>query len=1062
VRIHGDVALGRVVRYHDRQEIVLPAMGFPRRITLFVVLAFLLVCAGWFLGGRAMVASIQLGSAVERLAESSPQRWPEARFTAWKGYVHAQASSAMRGREDDVDLRARVGEVLRISSSAPYSAARSAAAFALVVDQDWRTAVSGLESAVAQRPNDAALWSDLAAARYQRSVALDDIGSLLSALAAADRSRHIDPRNANALFNRALVLDRLGLRPLAADAWRACLDMEDVSISMEARRRVATEVEGWPKKEASFESAAISGDTAEVERLAGDFPQDVRAWGEVMYLTYWANAYVAGDQVAAAKNLNIARAAGAALRPHGETLLSEAVDAIDKATGDALPVLAAAQQKYDQGRDVYSAGQHAQGERLLNEAAAGFSQASSPMAFVARMWAGFAILDQHRLQDAHRAATSMATEVRARPGYQSDLAYILWIEGKCDLLRGEFDESIQVLRESRQIFVRLGEKKNAGFIDRILAEDFERVGRPDLAWPHWVAALRGVSEEGNAYGLMGAVSSGSLMAIWTQSWDVAASLIEIELVLASQLDPPMPRMVADAHRRLFIVENERKEWASRDTALMRARIAASRAGDDAQQQLAEIDQAEALATMRSNPGRAVTLLTRALEFAAARDQRMFVADLLWNRGRANIAAGNVEDAKADFRAGVEELEKQRGRIETPELRARFFDTAEGLFDDTVGLIADGGDAAAAFQYADRAKARSLLEINHSAAVPAPVMTPEALADRLPDAVLVEFAVLDRDVIVFCVRDGVVTMHRLSVTVEALRTRIEELRRVIAKEPAERVRDVSADLYDVVFGAVRDQIATAKLLVIVPDDELQRLPFAALWERSTRQYLVQSHPVFIAPSAAVIARRTAPMRAERSVLLIGNPTGNEEESLAYLPNVKEEIASLQRVYRSSRVLLGAEASKARFLSEAPFFDVIHFGGHGLSDDESLTASLLLARSGNDSGRLSMNDIAALRLTRAPLVVLAACGTLRGKVGGVEGMPSLARSFLAAGASTVVGTLWDTDDASSIRLLTSFHRSIAADASPAAALRDAQLDAIARGGTDANPKNWAQYVIYGTTP
>jgi hypothetical protein len=49
-----------------------------------------------------------------------------------------------------------------------------------------------------------------------------------------------------------------------------------------------------------------------------------------------------------------------------------------------------------------------------------------------------------------------------------------------------------------------------------------------------------------------------------------------------------------------------------------------------------------------------------------------------------------------------------------------------------------------------------------------------------------------------------------------------------------------------------------------------------------------------------------------------------------------------------------------------------------------------------------------------------------------------------------------------LLAAFHRSIAAGASPAAALRNAQLDAIARGGADAEPKSWAPYVVYTATP
>jgi CHAT domain-containing protein len=1057
-----DVAVRHFVRYDGRQEIVLPAMALSRRSVVFIAFAIVFACAGWFLGGRAVVATIQTRSAIERLASSAPRRVPAARFTALRGGVPVQAGAATRGREDDVDLRARVSRILEVSSSAPYSTARSASAFALVVDRDWRTAVSGLETAVGERPNDAGLWSDLAAARYERSVAFNDVESLLSALAAADRSRRIDPKNSNALFNRALILEQLGLRTVAADAWRACRDAEDASVSLEARRRLSNETESWKMAQPKFEHAAANGDSAEVERIIANFPQDARGWGEVMYLTYWANAYLAGDPITAAKNLQIARATGAALRPRGDTLLADAVAGIDGASSEALRTIAVAQQTYDRGRDAYGAGQFVEAERLMKDAARGFAQTRHPMGFWADMYSAFAILDQSRLQEAHQALTAMAADVRTRSGHRSLLAHILWMQGKCDLLRGHWNESIDALSEARTIFLELGETKNAGFMDRILAEDYERIGRLDLAWQHWAAALRGVSEEGNAYGLMGALSSGSNIAMWTQSWNVAASLIELELSVAKELQPAMPRMAADAHRRLYIVENERKEWASRDTALMRARIAAAHAGDVSQKQLAEIDQAEAVVAMQRNPGRAIGLLTRALEFAAKSDQYIFMADLLWNRGRAHLAAGEKDAARADFLAGIEELEKQRGTIGTPELRARFFDASEGLFDDTVDLLADRGDAAVAFQVADRAKARALLEIDESAAVPAPLLTPAVLAERLPNAALVEFAVLDRGVVVFCVRNGDVRMQKLPIAADALRKKIEALRQSIANEPVERMRIVAAELYENLFGAIGDQIESAESLIIVPDDDLQRVPFGALWQRSKNQYLAQSHVVTIAPSAAVIARRTAPVREQRSVLLIGNAAGNEEESLAYLPSVNDEIASLRRVYRSSRVLFGTEASKARFMTEVAAFDVIHFAGHGLSDDESLTASLLLARSDNDSGRLYMSDIAALRLPRAPLVVLAACGTLRGRVGGVEGMPSLARSFLAAGASTVVGTLWDTDDAGSVQLLTSFHRSIAANASPAVALRNAQLEAIARGGENAEPRNWAQYVIYAATP
>jgi CHAT domain-containing protein len=334
---------------------------------------------------------------------------------------------------------------------------------------------------------------------------------------------------------------------------------------------------------------------------------------------------------------------------------------------------------------------------------------------------------------------------------------------------------------------------------------------------------------------------------------------------------------------------------------------------------------------------------------------------------------------------------------------------------------------------------------------------------LPDTALLEIAVLDGEVVVFCVRNGNVTMHRSPIAAAALRARIAELRRRVAYDSPERIRAAGSELYGLLFGGARASIESAGSLVIVPDDALQHVPFAALWRPSAGQYLGQSHVVSIAPSAALLVSRTTPVPPRRAILLVGNSAGDERESLAYLSSVEDEIAALRKVYRASRVMLGRDASKARFIAEAGSYDVIHFAGHGLSDDESLQAALLFAPGAtNDAGRMSMGDIAQLRLARAPLVVLAACGTLRGRTGGIEGMPSLARSFLAAGAATVIGTVQDIDDATAGRLLASFHRSIAAGTSPATALRDAQRDAIARGGEDAHPKHWAPYVVYTATP
>ena len=113
-----------------------------------------------------------------------------------------------------------------------------------------------------------------------------------------------------------------------------------------------------------------------------------------------------------------------------------------------------------------------------------------------------------------------------------------------------------------------------------------------------------------------------------------------------------------------------------------------------------------------------------------------------------------------------------------------------------------------------------------------------------------------------------------------------------------------------------------------------------------------------------------------------------------------------------------------------------------------------------GGLSIEQAVRTPEYGAPLVVLGACGTIRGEADHVEGMPSLARAFLAAGARSVVGTLWEIDDDTASRLFRRMHQQIRAGQSPAAALRAAQTALV--HDPDArlrHPSTWAPVEILG---
>jgi hypothetical protein len=269
---------------------------------------------------------------------------------------------------------------------------------------------------------------------------------------------------------------------------------------------------------------------------------------------------------------------------------------------------------------------------------------------------------------------------------------------------------------------------------------------------------------------------------------------------------------------------------------------------------------------------------------------------------------------------MDELEAQRGAIDDVMLRSRMLDTAEELFDEAISLQVRRGNAETAFAVTEHARGRSLLDAVEGS--PQPLSSSSAVAGRLePGTLLLEYAVLPEQLVIFAISNDGMKMHIVKVKREELASH--------------------KDLAPLLLEPVRDDVAAAKSLIVVPEKSLQRVAFAGL--RWNGAHLVQSHAISIAPSASrLAASRPVTKPKVASILLVGNPTADEEQNLEQLPAVEREINATRAFYGPARVLLDEEATRARFAEEAPKHDVIHFAGHGTSDDGSLTAALLFAR------------------------------------------------------------------------------------------------------------------------
>jgi len=80
-------------------------------------------------------------------------------------------------------------------------------------------------------------------------------------------------------------------------------------------------------------------------------------------------------------------------------------------------------------------------------------------------------------------------------------------------------------------------------------------------------------------------------------------------------------------------------------------------------------------------------------------------------------------------------------------------------------------------------------------------------------------------------------------------------------------------------------------------------------------------------------------------------------------------------------------------------------------------------------------------------------------GEEGIASLERAFLLAGARSVVASLWTADDTYTIGLMKRFYQHLVNGSDEGAALRQAKLDLLKEFGDQALPIYWAGFTLVG---
>jgi CHAT domain-containing protein/membrane-bound inhibitor of C-type lysozyme len=300
--------------------------------------------------------------------------------------------------------------------------------------------------------------------------------------------------------------------------------------------------------------------------------------------------------------------------------------------------------------------------------------------------------------------------------------------------------------------------------------------------------------------------------------------------------------------------------------------------------------------------------------------------------------------------------------------------------------------------------------------------------------------------------------------------------------------------------IQKKLSGENLLYISCDGVFNKVNFNSLYNPATKQWIIDNFTIRQLSSTRELLEQRQANPEKLTALLFGyadfnlglpnvqsttkrgtaRAYGFDGEEIPMLPATEKEINGIYQVLKSRQwdvLSFEKEAATEERMKEIENPSLIHIATHGffLSDvevnenDELLNnplfrSGVLLAGAGLDrsvsplkeDGVLTAYEAMNLNLDKTELVVLSACETGLGEIRNGEGVYGLQRSFIVAGARTVLMSLWQVDDTATQELMNSFYTLWLSGMEKHKAFREAQLKLKSQYEA---PYYWGAFVLIG---
>jgi tetratricopeptide (TPR) repeat protein len=882
-----------------------------------------------------------------------------------------------------------------------------------------------------------ALLSDLSAAYYSRAKRRDFASDYTAALHAAESAwrRSKTPEIA---WNRAIAASELRLVGIADRAWDDFLriaDQPEWRREANARRAAlhgSSEADVWRSVQSGMPEHASA-----LDEMIMSVPGPALRYFDEELLPEWAAARIAGRDSKAA--LELARRIARHLSALGDAFPADAVAAIDRACFSRRRCDAAAR-----GHLAYAEGERHFREHRFTLAAgpfakaeSAFSEIGSPYVHAARIRRAGCRLAGNEFREALQRGREILAEVESTK-YRIVAARAHWLVGLSELHAGHPEESLEHYQAAHELFAQNRDTANLAAMDLLTAEALETAGDPDRAIEYHKRALERIALSGDRsrYGLTVYMAGHAAMM---RGRVHAARVLLDEAMQVSVNDRSFAIASLGARWQAAMAWREKdvqsgvrySEMASRfadavqDTPL-RARIAAYAYGGPMSGS-GFVD-----ASKRA--------LDQAIDFFTSTGDRSWLPQLLQQRASIHRTEGDLVSAERDLRNALETAEEVLRTTSSNATRDAFIANIDQAYADLIDLLMSSGRSREALEIAERERL-----LGRKSAM---FTTAEEAVTAIPAGVSVAVLAWRRESLVAWIRSGgELRAVEWAATPPAVADAVRRM------EETGHTADSLSQLYDILLRPWLP--AGGGELWIVPAQGMESVPFAALVDRATGRSIVDRFAVSTALNLTSIAEsiRDRPSAAPERLLIVADPA---YETMPRLPATRTEALQVMRHYGGADLLTRENATAPRISQALQNATAFHFAGHAVVNELTPEMSaLIVAGSGSDDadGRLYVHDLVNRRLP-LELVVLSACSTARTRGGRPRGNMTIARAFLNAGTSTVVGTLWPVRDHVAAMFSARLHQELKAGVAPSEAVRAAQLHVRSRY---ADVADWGAFCV-----